>query len=307
MTSSDPSTRAPLAARLQLLTSAALFSTGGAAIKATQLAGWQVASCRSLLAALTLLVAFPAARRWPRPSLLALSLAYSATMLLYVLANKLTTAASTIFLQGTAPLYILLLGPRWLGERLRRSDILFMVAVATGLVLLVSDLGGVTATAPNPRLGNLLAALSGLSWAITLVGLRRLERRADGGEVGATGSGPVSLVWGNLLTALIGLPFTVTHAWPAGGQGLHDAAIVIYLGILQVGLGYVFLTRGISRVQALEASLLLLLEPVLNPVWAWLVHGERPGNAALVGAAIILGATVVRTWFAARRSTAPAT
>jgi DME family drug/metabolite transporter len=292
-----------MAARVELLIAAALFSTGGAAIKATQLAGWQIASCRSILAALTLLVLVPASRRRPRPALLALSVSYAATMLLYVLANKLTTAASTIFLQATAPLYILLLGPLWLGERLRRRDLVFMVAVAAGLLLLVSDMGEATATSPQPRLGNILAALSGLTWAITLVGLRWLERRTapDGATAPDAGSGPVSLVWGNVLTALIGLPFTLTHPWPAGGQGLHDAGIVIYLGILQVGLGYVFLSKGIARVQALEASLLLLLEPVLNPLWAWLVHGERPGRLALAGGGVILVATLIKTWFDARQ------
>ena len=110
-------------ARLQLVFAALLFSTGGAAIKASTLSGWQVASFRSGVAALTLLLLVPAARRgwgW-RPALV--GVAYAATLILFVTANKLTTSANTIFLQATSPVYLLLLGPLFLKEPVRRSDL----------------------------------------------------------------------------------------------------------------------------------------------------------------------------------------
>jgi DME family drug/metabolite transporter len=300
------SARAPLAARLQLLGAAALFSTGGAAIKSTHLTGWQVACCRSAVAALALWLMLPAARRRPRPAVLLVSVAYAATMLLFVLANKLTTAASTIFLQATAPLYILLLAPWLLGERITRRDFAFMLAVAAGLGLLFADFGAGSATAPRPRLGNLLAGFSGLTWAFSLVGLRRLERRREGDRVSpSSGTAAIALVWGNLLAALFAFPVAVTSSWSSGGALLHDGSIVLYLGVFQIGLAYVALTRAIAEVPALEASLLLLLEPVLNPIWAWLIHGERPGALALAGGGVILLATLVKSWFDARPAVVP--
>jgi DME family drug/metabolite transporter len=300
--------RAPAVSRLQLLAAAALFSTGGAAVKATTLSGWQVAGFRAVVAALAMLAMMPAARRRPNLRLLALSATYASTMVLYILANKLTTAASTIFLQATAPLYVLLLGPWLLRERISRRDLAFMAAVALGLALLFAGFDPPSATAPDPLLGDLLAAGTGLTWALTLMGLRGLERGRDAASAAASGeapgalsgSGPVALVWGNLTAAAVALPMAFAAGPPLAASRGRDWLIVLYLGVFQVALAYVLLNRGIARVQALEASLLMLLEPVLNPVWAWLVHGERPGPWSLAGGAVILAATLLKGWLDAR-------
>ncbi len=281
-------------ARALILAAAVLFSTGGAAIKACDLSAWQVASFRSGLAALTLLVLIPSARRgWNRRTL-AVGLAYAATMVLYVTANKLTTAANTIFLQSTAPLYILLFGPWLLGERTRRRDLLFTAAMAAGLVLFFVAAETVSVTAPDPFRGNLVAAVSGASWALTLVGLRWLGR--DGSGEGAARA----VAAGNLLACLGALPM----ALPIGTVPAQSWAVVAYLGVVQIAIAYLCLTRGIRRIGALEASLLLLLEPVLNPLWALLFHRELPGGWALVGGAVIVAATAAKTWFDARRAQA---
>jgi drug/metabolite transporter (DMT)-like permease len=89
-------------------------------------------------------------------------------------------------------------------------------------------------------------------------------------------------------------------ALPVGPSTPQDWLIVSYLGIFQIALAYVFLLRGIERISAVEASLLLLLEPVLNPVWAWIVHGEKPGAWSLVGGAILLLATTAKSWIDTR-------
>ena len=128
-----PSARA--ADRLQVLAAALLFSTGGAAIKACDLSSWQIASFRCGIAAVVILIVLPGARRNWGPRTLLVGVAYAATMILFVIANKLTTAANTIFLQGTAPLYLLLLGPWLLGERTRRSDLVFTALLLGGMVL----------------------------------------------------------------------------------------------------------------------------------------------------------------------------
>ncbi|HEX3553736.1 MAG TPA: EamA family transporter [Thermoanaerobaculia bacterium] len=282
-----------LSARLRVLAAAALFSSGGAAIKAVHLAGWQVACFRSAIAALALFALLREVRRRPTLRVLGVGLAYSGTLILFVLANKLTTAAGAIYLQSTAPLYVLLLSPWLLKEPVRARDVLYMVVLALGLGLVFVGLDPVSATAPNPLLGNLLSLVSGVTWALTIMGLRDLGRRA--GETGGSW-GPAAAFWGNLFAALGCLPL----ALPVVSSQPMDWAILSYLGVFQIAIAYLFLLRGLEKVRAFEASLLLLLEPVLNPIWAWLVHGERPGAGSLAGGGVILLATLVKSWVDSR-------
>jgi DME family drug/metabolite transporter len=273
--------------RLEVLAAAFLFSTGGAAIKAATLTGWQVASFRSGVACLAVVMILPASRgRWTARSL-AVGFAYAATMVLFVVANKLTTAANAIFLQYTAPLYLVLAGPLLLDEPVRPRDVAFLVVVGASLTLFFVDPAAQSASAPRPALGNALALLAGFFWASTALGLRWMARPGSGGAPVAT-----AVACGNLMAFLACLP----AALPLVGGSRLDVAIILYLGVFQVAGAYYFLTRGLSAVTALEASLLLLVEPVLNPLWAWLVQGERPGPWSLVGGAAILIATTAKTW-----------
>lgn len=271
-------------ARMQVIFTAILFSTGGAAIKAVSLGAWSVAGFRSGIAALMLLATLPEARRGWSVRTLLVGTVYGSTMLLFVLANKLTTAANTIYLQSTAPLYTLVLGPWLLKEPVRRRDLAFMAALAAGLAMFFAGSDTPTGSAPAPFRGNLLAAICGLTWALSIVGLRWLGKAGD--------SPAAAVVTGNALTCCVALPFLLGSPLP----GIRDAALLTYLGIFQIGLAYVFLTRAVHHVPALEVSLLLLLEPVLNPVWAWLVHGEVPRGWSLAGCLVILVATTMQAW-----------
>ena len=270
--------------RVLILGAALLFSTGGAVIKATSLSGWQVACFRSGIAALTLLLLMPAWRRWWEPRALAVGAAYAATLILYVLANKLTTAANAIFLQSTAPLYVLLLGPRLLGERTRTSDLAFTSLLFGGILLFFLGTEPPRSTAPHPERGNWLALASGFSWALTLIGLRWLGRHDDAGASQTTGS---AVVAGNLIACAVCL----APALPLGQSRPADWLAVWYLGVFQIAFAYVLLTRGVRGTTAIQASLLLLLEPVLNAIWAWLVHDEQPGPWSLTGCAIVFFTT----------------
>ena len=276
----------PLRSRLAILAAAILFSTGGAAIKATHLTGWQVASFRSGVAAIAVFLMLRPARQGFSKLTALVGVIYAATMILFVLANKLTTAASTIFLQATAPIYLVLLGPWILKEPIRRRELSFMAALGVGLALFFVGNEAGSATAPDPFRGNVLAALSGLCWALAVTGLRFVGR---GGV--SSGGAASAVVLGNAFAFLGCLPF----ALPVAAVGPHDVAIVVALGVFQIGLAYVLLNYGLRHVGALEASLLLLAEPVLNPLWAWLVHGERPSAWTLAGGAVIVAATFGKT------------
>ncbi|MBP1641600.1 MAG: protein of unknown function transrane [Acidobacteria bacterium] len=275
----------PAAARLSILAAALLFSTGGAAIKGTALSAFQVAGFRSGVAALALALLLPEARRGFGLDLLPAALSYAATLVCFVTATKLTTAAAAIFLQSTAPIWVLLLAPLLLGERMRARDLPYVVLAAAGLALVFLGSREAVSTAPRPALGNAIALASGLFYALLMITLRRLAR----GGRGATRTMP-AMVTGNLIAFLVCLPFSLPAATPAA----RDVAAVVYLGVIQIGLAYWFFARGLGALAALEVSLLVLLEPVLNPLWTWLLHGERPSALASLGGAVMLVALAAR-------------
>jgi drug/metabolite transporter (DMT)-like permease len=272
-------------ARLQILAAAVLWSTAGAAIKLTTLDAWQVSGGRSAVAAAALLLLVPEARRWPSKKAWAVAVAYAATVTLFVIANKLTTAANAIFLQDAAPLYVLLLSPWLLRERPTRGELLAVPVFLVGLALFFFD-----QLQPGQLLGNAVAVVSGVAFALCIMGLRAVKSE-----------GPAVLASGNLLAALVVAPLVLHGPTPVP----LDGALLLGLGVFQLALAYVLFSKGLARTSAIEASLLILLEPVLSPVWTYLFTGERPGPWALAGGAVILAATAWRT-VAAPRAQAPA-
>jgi drug/metabolite transporter (DMT)-like permease len=275
-------------ARLELVLAAACFSTAGAAIKWCGFGGWQIAAFRALVAMVAIVALVPGARASWSWRAGVVGIGYAGAGLLFVLANKLTTAANTVFLQATNPLFLIALAPWLLRERVTVRDLAFMGVLGAGLALLFVGGGRRFATAPNPLLGNVLAAGSAAAWALTVTGYRWLGRHGSDAR-GAVASAAAS---GNLIVFAVSLPWAV----PLAAGRPADWLVVLYLGVVQLGLAYVFLSRAIPVVPALEASLFLLVEPVLSPVWAWLVHGETPGPLAVLGGVVILTATAVKSW-----------
>ena len=271
--------------RLLLVVCAVLFSTGGAAIKACELSGLQVAGLRSGIAALTIALLVPSTRRGWSLRILPVGIVYAATLIVFVAANKRTTAANAVFLQSTAPLYVLLLGPWLLRERIRKFDLAFIGALAAGTWLLLAERPPEAASAPDPRSGNQLALMGGVLWALTLIGLRRL------GASGRGAGGPLqAVVVGNTIAFVACMPWM----FPLHGT-TSDWLVLAYLGVVQIGLAYVLLGNAMPRVPAFEVSVLLMLEPALSPVWAWSLFGERPGLLALLGGALIVLAGLGKT------------
>ena len=270
------------AAALCAIGAAILFSTGGAAIKTAALTGMQVASVRSGVAAAVLLLWLRGRVEWSW-RVLAVGSVYAATLVLFVTSTKLTTSANAIFLQSTAPLYIAVLAPSLLGEPFRRRDLFLLAAAIAGLALCFAGSGAATTTAPDPWTGNLLGVACSVAWAFTLLGLRGLARRDPKAAISC-------VVAGNLLACAAGAP----SLWPIPPASAADWAALGYLGAFQIAGAYVLLTRAAAVLPALQLSLLLLIEPVLNPLWTWVARGEEPSLGTLAGGAVIVLASAAQ-------------
>jgi drug/metabolite transporter (DMT)-like permease len=257
-----------------LLLGVTLWSTSGLLIKESSLPALALVGGRSALAALVLAAYV---RRphwtWSLPQIGG-AVALATTYILFVVATQLTSAASAILLQYTAPLWVALFGIWYLRERPHTVDYISMGLIAVGMLLFFGD--KLTGSA---LLGNLLAALSGVTMAWMTLFLRKQK----------DGSPYETVLLGNVLAAAIGLPFLLTASPSA-----VDWGILLFLGIFQLGAASILHAYAIKRLAALEVILICTLEPILNPLWVFLFHGEAPGPLALVGGAIVVTAVLLR-------------
>ncbi|BDU70106.1 membrane protein [Geothrix oryzae] len=259
---------------------ALLWSSSGLFIKVLPLGALQIAFARSLVAALTiaLVVKLRGGRPFPRPDALAFACAaaYAGVLIFFVAATKLTTAANAIFLQFSAPIYLVFLEPRLAGRPVARRDLLAVILClgAMGLFF-VGRLGAGTLA------GNLLGVVSGLCLALFSMTLKlQRERRPEVDPIGA-------IILGNLLVAAVCAP-----ALPGLRVTLPQAGILLYLGVFQIGIAYLLFNAGMKHLSATAAVVTGTLEAVLNPVWVFLGIGERPSAWALLGGLLILGTII---------------
>ena len=278
--------RPPYVAYAQILAGALLLSTGAAAIKSVSFGVLELAGWRAAVIALFLGLAVRPPRRCWNVGLLPAALAHAVTTLLFMWGNKLTSAATAIFLQYTAPLYLLLLGPWLLREPRHRQDLGVMALIATGMSLLLLNPVNSSPHASNPALGSMVAATCGIAWALTTLTMRGLSRQPDEGFRRAI----AAVILANAGLALGLLPAV---GMPAAATPL-DWGIVGYMGVFQLGCAFILISLGLRRVSAFEGSLLLLVEPLLSPLWAYVLHGETPGPLVFVGGALVLLASVLR-------------
>jgi drug/metabolite transporter, DME family len=271
---------------LYVLAAALLWSTGGLFIKWTNLSGLELSFYRSFFAVLT--VAFFTRREGLGLNRIsaAASLLYAALLILFVLATKKTTAANAIFLQYTAPVYLLILEPLIYKERFRMRDLLTVLICVGGMALFF-----VGKLRPEDLAGNLLALASGVCFAVYVLMLRhskaRLVNRAS------------SVIYGNLLAIIMTAPWGIAVL---ASLGRFDLLTVVFLGVFQLGLSYTLFTYAMSQgVRSLDAGIIGYIEPLLNPVWVFLVLGEKPSKWALVGGAIIITAVIVHMLVDARQ------
>jgi drug/metabolite transporter, DME family len=264
---------------------ALLWSTGGLFIKWVEIDALGLTMWRSLFAGVVLaLVLRP---RWVAPwragwRLWGLAVSYALMLLLFVTATKLTTAANAIFLQYTAPLYLLVLARRLLHEPPSRLDMVTVVVALGGMALFF--VGRLEA---RDTWGNVCAIGSGVAFASFLIFLRL---PGTGQEARSQ-----AMVLGNAVLLVALAPVNLIQEPGVFTPSIGDMGGIVFLGVVQIGLAYAVFTVGIARVTALEASLIGMIEPVLNPVWVFIALGETPGWWAVAGGAVILVAVAVRT------------
>ena len=269
-----------------LMVTAFLWSSSGLFVKLLSWGPLAIWGVRSLVATAVFWLYFrPQKLRWTRLQLVG-ALGYMGAQLFFIMGNKIAPTANIIFLSYTAPVYIILLGYWVLGERPLRGDWLTMPIIFAGMLLFFGD-----DLSFGAFRGNVLGVLSGLSMAVMVLSMRR-QKAANPGH---------TILLGNILGALIGLPFAFGEPLTVTSVG-----IILYLGVFQIGLSFILYSFAIKQLEALESTLLLTLEPILSPLWVFLVLGEVPGPLATAGAALVLLAVVLRAVLSARTAVPPA-
>ncbi len=263
-----------------LVVTAILWSTSGVLVKILDWQPLAILAGRSLFASVVFLVYLRRVpTRFNRWQLLAAGM-FILTQFLFITSTKLTTAANSIFLQYTAPIYVMLLAYWWLGEKPSRTDWFAMLVIFLGLTLFFGD-----QLTTEGFYGNLLAILSGVTSAVMMVAFRA-QKNGDPAE---------SNLIAFLVTATFGLPFVFKETWT-----VNSWLILAFLGIVQIGFAFIFFSKGIKHIPALEANLIGTLEPVLNPIWVFLFYGERMGKFALFGGLVVLVGVILSAVGSAR-------
>lgn len=257
-----------------LMATAVMWSLGGVLIKSIDWNPMAIAGARSGIAAIVLLIAVGRPRfTWSFPEIGG-AVAYVGAVTLVTIANKLTTAANTILLHYSAPVWVALLGAGFLGERATWRDWLTIIVMIGGIALFFAD-----DLTQASFLGTIAAIASGFCFGCVTLFLRKQK----------DGRGLETVILGNIVTALISIPFMI-----GSSPGVRGWILLSVAGIFQLGIPYLLYTIALKYVSALEAILITIIEPILNPVWVLLAIGEKPGPWALVGGGVVLVSVVVR-------------
>ncbi len=269
---------------LLLLLTAVLWSLGGVLVKSIDLTPYAIAGSRSFIATLIMVVLTRGTIRKISWQTVPGAIAYAATVFLFVVATKLTTAANAIFLQYTAPVYIALISPWYLRERTELRDWLLVMIALFGIGLFFLDRLSVQGLT-----GVIAALASGFSFAWLTVLMRRQK----------DGSPEAVILLGNALTFLVALPWM----FPIPELSQNGPRLLL-LGCVQLTIPYLLYSVAIRHVRALDAAIISIIEPILNPIWVMLATSERPSLWAIIGGGIVLGTSLARSIFASRTGNA---
>ena len=261
---------------LAVFLTAILWSSGGLFIKLISLDSMELSFFRCAIAAVVFALMFR--KRILKLNSLALlnSFAYAAVLILFVIATKTTTAANAIFLQSTAPIYVLIFEPILTKIKWERINVITIVVCFLGMILFF--MGDLT---PGDIKGNIAALLAGVAFAAFFLGMKKNEPQY----------GESSIFYGNVIVALVCIPFITDM----NSISVQDFAMVSFLGVFQIAFAYALFSYGLKRIIAVEASIISMFEPVLNPIWVFIGYGEVPSFYAIIGGIIIMTAITVRT------------
>jgi drug/metabolite transporter (DMT)-like permease len=267
-------------ALLLLLATAILWSTGGLLIKSVDWNPLAIAGMRSAIAGVVILLYIRRPHFSWSTAQIGGAITYAATVILFVAATKLTTAANAILLQYTGPIWVAIFGKSFLGEKTTRVDWVMIGAVIVGMALFFLD-----KLSSGGLLGNIVAIGSGVAFGWFILFMRK--QKDD-----STLETPLL---GNAIAAVIGIPFMFGPT-----PDLTGWTALVTLGVLQLGLSYTLFAAAVKHASALDSILVPTIEPLLNPIWVFFLLGERPGPWAMVGGAIVLAAVTARSVLMAR-------
>ncbi|MDR1292834.1 MAG: DMT family transporter [Clostridiales Family XIII bacterium] len=260
---------------LLLLATGLLWSMGGVFVKTSDMHPLAISSIRGGVAAIVFFIALRGRPKFSfsRPQIIGAA-AYGVTLTCFVVATSLTSAANAILIQYTSPIYVAILAHFFLREKLRKVDFAAIGGVLIGMWLLVSN-----SLAINSPIGNIVALIGGVCFAICIISLR-MQKDASPYE---------TILLGDIFTFLIGAPWLILHP-----PSVIAALPIMFLGAFQIGVPYLLYTKASKHAKALDMSVLTVLEPALNPVWVFLVTGEFPGLRAVAGGAVLIGVVVMK-------------
>ncbi len=266
---------------IYMMITALLWSSGGLLIKLVDWNPMAIAGARSGIAALILLPFIRFNKKTFNLHGILGAIAYALTVILFVNANKLTTSANAIFLQFSAPIWVVIFSRIFFKEKARKSDILsiFIIFIGLGLFFVESMDSG-------KLLGNIIGLASGVAFASMLLFMRHEANES-----------PLStIVLGNLITFFVSFPFYFTSV-PSSKSIIG----LLLLGVFQIGISYLFYAKSVKRLGTVEAILIPVIEPLLNPVWVILFFGEIPGRMAIIGGVVVITTMVIRSIYQAKK------
>ena len=257
-----------------MIIASVLWSIGGIFIKLINWNPMAIAGSRSAIAALVMMVYLKKFKFKINKSMLICACSYSLLVILFVSANKLTTSANAILLQFTSPVWVALLSRAILKQKISRIDGITIIFVILGMIMFFID-----ELEMSYLLGNILAILSG----IVMAGMILLfQKQKENSLVEIT-------LLGNLITAVVGIPFYFISS-----PGMESILPLFILGIFQLGIPYLLYVLAIPNVTAIDAVLIPVLEPLLNPLWVFIFAKESPTLFSLLGGGLVLLSVTVR-------------
>jgi drug/metabolite transporter (DMT)-like permease len=267
-----------------------LWSSSGLFIKILTLNAYQISFYRSLIAAVTLLIISYGKNKtvkfeFDKLTVLA-SLFYAGILIFFVIANKLTTSANAIFLQFTAPIYLLFLEPFFLKTKFRRKDLITIIICISGMALFFMgklEIGNIY--------GNLIAIAAGICFAMFSLFVKWKKTLGNENTI-------ISIIYGNILVGIICFPLIFNEIAISSTQFY----VLLYMGVVQIGISYFIFNIGIKYVSATESMIIGMLEAIFNPIWVFFGVGEVPAPTAVIGGLIIFAAILIHNFLPSRKS-----